>query len=488
MATNASIYGNVQQQQPLDPLAIQGKVLQLRALQDESTLRALTQRLRTREIDRVDRDFDRDEQLDRAFRDATGPDGVVDRARVLANVPGARIPGVQQQFAELDKTNLTAGAQRASMDKTQLEMQLKRIDARGAALGSLINAPDLSHEKVISTLAGLVQQGVITQGEGFQATRSLPSHPSQLRQYLIQQNLQVMSAAERLKASLPQIELRDTGKAITPLDINPLTNPNPQPLAKTTTPGEDLQANTTRRGQDITDSRERALAAGTVTYLPQEDGSYVALPNRPGVGPGGVIRSTPVLAPGAGMRPLQGKPSESQAKEIMAINQQKPILERGIDLARTVPSAFSFPRGLAMDVPYGESAAGRFDNPKEQEARAYVFNQVSKIILERSGTAATASEQKRIRSFMPNDTDNAEQIVSKLTAFQQYLQDLETGTKASRSRVDTDGAGPIATGGPGVGARGGAAAPRAPTGAPTLQNFEIPGDINDMIRAANGGK
>jgi hypothetical protein len=48
-----------------------------------------------------------------------------------------------------------------------------------------------------------------------------------------------MTAAERLKAMLPQVEYKSNGKTQLPVDINPLTNANPQPITMTTTPGED---------------------------------------------------------------------------------------------------------------------------------------------------------------------------------------------------------------------------------------------------------
>jgi len=319
-------------------------------------------------------------------------------------------------------------------------------------------------------LSQLARDGVISPGEGFQATRSLPSHPSQLRQYLIQQNLQVMTAAERLKASLPQVELRDTGKAITPIDVNPLTNPVPQPLPKTTTPGEDLQAGTTRRGQDMTDTRERALAANSVTYQQRDDGSFVALPNRPAPG---VVRAQQVVTP-EGMQPLRGKPSESQAKALMEVNRMRAVISGGLQAAINNPTAFSYGRGLANVVPTGESLAGRLETDAETQARSYVFNNVSAVINERAGAAQSAQELARLRGFLPADTDNAKQVENKMRGFLQYLDDIEAGTRMPRS-VNPGATPPAAPG---------SAPPAAPTrpGAPAPINFEIPNDVDAILR------
>jgi hypothetical protein len=107
-----------------------------------------------------------------------------------------------------------------------------------------------------------------------------------------------------------------------------------------------------------------------------------------------------------------------------------------------------------------------------------VFNQVSLLMLERAGTAASKSEEARVMSFMPAYTDNAEQIKDKLVAFQQYLQDLETGTKQPRTRADNDGAGPLA----------GGAAPAAPGAPPAALPFTIPEDINSILSGLPGSK
>jgi hypothetical protein len=105
-------------------------------------------------------------------------------------------------------------------------------------------------------------------------------------------------------------------------------------------------------------------------------------------------------------------------------------VDGALEAVDKTPSAFSMGRGMAtMAGPIPESVAGRFDNDAERQARSYVFNNVSKVINERAGAAQSAQELARLRSFLPAETDNADQIKSKLKAFKTYLSDMEAGTR-----------------------------------------------------------
>jgi hypothetical protein len=137
---------------------------------------------------------------------------------------------------------------------------------------------------------------------------------------------------------------------------------------------------------------------------------------------------------GADGKPLSPKLSSEQSKDITAINQQRATIEGAIADVTKNKSAFSFGRGIAQNVPYGESIAGRFEKPEDTQARAYVFNNVSAVIKERAGTAQSAQELSRLNSFLPATTDNADQIISKLNGFKQYLNDYEKGTRVPTSK------------------------------------------------------
>jgi hypothetical protein len=141
--------------------------------------------------------------------------------------------------------------------------------------------------------------------------------------------------------------------------------------------------------------------------------------------------ASPIMAGG---KPLETKLSSEQNKDILAINQQRATVNGAIADVQANKSAFGFGRGVAQSLPYGESIAGRFETPEQTQARAYVFNNVSAVIKERAGTAQSAQELTRLNSFLPATTDTADQIISKLKGFNQYLDDLEKGTRQPTSK------------------------------------------------------
>jgi hypothetical protein len=140
-------------------------------------------------------------------------------------------------------------------------------------------------------------------------------------------------------------------------------------------------------------------------------------------------QAQPVM--GAGGQAIAPKLTSEQSKDITAVNQQRATIDGAIADVEKNKSAFSFGRGVAQNLPYGESIAGRFENTQDTQARAYVFNNVSSVIKERAGTAQSAQELQRLNSFLPATTDNADQIISKLKGFKQYLNDLEKGTRVN---------------------------------------------------------
>jgi hypothetical protein len=145
--------------------------------------------------------------------------------------------------------------------------------------------------------------------------------------------------------------------------------------------------------------------------------------------------ATPLL--GADGKPLSPKLSADQSKEITSINQQKSVINSALDLVQQNPKAFSFARGAAVALPFGETLAGRTETAPETEARSAVFNIVSKVINERAGAAQSAQELKRLNAFLPSEFDNAKKIQDKLTGFNKYLEEQEKGVRAPTSKVFT---------------------------------------------------
>jgi hypothetical protein len=144
--------------------------------------------------------------------------------------------------------------------------------------------------------------------------------------------------------------------------------------------------------------------------------------------------ATPIMAGG---QPLTPKLGPEQSKDITAINQQKAVISSALQLVKDNPTAFSFVRGAAVALPFGETIAGRTETSAETEARSAVFNIVSKVINERAGAAQSAQELKRLNAFLPSELDNAKKIEDKLKGFNKFLEEQEKGTRAPTSKPFT---------------------------------------------------
>jgi hypothetical protein len=164
---------------------------------------------------------------------------------------------MQAKRVGIQKDQAQTGNYTSETAKRDYDIQVAKLDRLNGAFAGLLNKPNLTHDDFIGATSDLVNQGILTPDQGAAAVRNLPGDPAQLRGVVIQRALQGMTAAERLKAMLPQVEYKSNGKTQLPVDINPLTNANPQPITMTTTPESDQSNATTLRGQTLTDNRAR---------------------------------------------------------------------------------------------------------------------------------------------------------------------------------------------------------------------------------------
>lgn len=207
---------------------------------------------------------------------------------------------------------------------------------------------------------------------------------------------------------------------------------NPKDIKPSGPKAGDLQE-VKKDGKIITyrhDGKEWVVLASSPQFKPDERRPRTQYdPDRGGI----VDLDTAAFTPATqGGRPIAAKMPESQKKELADIEAQLAVVKGGLEAARKTPSAFGTARGLAtLSGTLAESTAGKFDSPEERQSRAYVYNTVSKVINERAGAAQSAQELARLRSFLPAETDDSEQIQDKFIGFQKYLEDL----RGARSRV-----------------------------------------------------
>jgi hypothetical protein len=231
---------------------------------------------------------------------------------------------------------------------------------------------------------------------------------------------------------LPKNVRQDAGGTILTIQDNPMLPGYGQPIAGAAIPKTATIGERTAQGQlGLAQKRfefDKTNAGQAVTYQQDANGNIVALPTK--VRPGDIPRGRTVAAPGEGMLPMAGKPSEAAAKETASLNQQNAIVKGALDAIEKNPNAFGTARGLAggaLGETFGARAVG--ETPEETQARSFLFNVVSGVIKERAGTAQSAGEQATLNRFLPTTTDNANELTAKLKGFQDYLKSRESAGK-----------------------------------------------------------
>ncbi|MFA7279606.1 MAG: hypothetical protein WC100_05885 [Sterolibacterium sp.] len=381
----------VQQQ---DPLEQYGKSLTLKNLMGQGELQSM-------QMNKAKRDM-ADEEMYREAVKASG--GSLEKL-----IPELTGRGLGRQAMDAQGKLMTNKKTEADYNKTRIQTQLEQAKYLRDRLAG------------VRDQAGYDQWRQEGAAMGAQVVNSAPEvfDPNFQQQ-------QILTADKFLERMTPKYERVDLGGKVQVIDVNPFTNPSIKGTAldKTATPGDLMTDKRTRdegaanrgvtiRGQNLTDTRARET--GGRSYDSERG---VVVDTKTGT-------AVPVTMGGA---PLPGKLSESQRKELSSIDSQTSQIEAALKSVDANKDAFSFTRGMAtMAGGLPETLAGRLDTDSQRQARSYVFNVVSKVINERAGAAQSAQELARLRSFLPAEADNAEQIKSKLEAFKGYLSDSRAG-------------------------------------------------------------
>jgi len=415
MPIDASIYGQIQQFKPESQVNQLANVLQIQGAQQANQLNQL----------KMD-EYQRGVQEQNALRSLLGTQGFDIskpewQQKLVSTSPTKGMEFVKQHLEGI-KTKTEA-------DAKSFDLANKRYSAYKTTLGSLANDPALSKDKVLAAGQELVNMGILTPEMFAQTSAGLPDDPAQLKIKLTEGLKSQLTPEQIFTVFSPKVTTVDNGQQIYRVDDNPNSPTFGQkigaaPVQKVATPGEQLSAQTARRGQDMVDARSRETANAARTQVVETPDGVML-----------VDKGTGVARPAATMdgKPVSGKQPESVKKELMSIGQQRSIIQGALDAVDATPSAFSFSRGMYGKTALGETLAGRGETPEQTQARAYVFNNVSRVINERAGAAQSAQELARLNTFLPADTDSPQQIKNKLIGFQKYLADLEAGTTGKPS-------------------------------------------------------
>jgi len=259
MPVDANIALNGGQQ--FDPVAAMAKAASLKNLMGAQQLQGL-------QIQQAQRENDQAQSLADVYRTALNPDGTLNRQQALTNAAqnglGAKIPGMQKQWLDTDVAQADLAHKKAQASELDAKTQAQRLSTISSTMAQLASNPNVTHQDVYNTLASLSKSDPNNAPPEMlaQFARNLPGDPAQLRQHLLTIGL---NAEQRLKALTPQLQTVNLGGTEKLVDTNTLTNPvaNGQSFQKTVTPGEVLQANTSRANNRDTIAAENLRSGVT---------------------------------------------------------------------------------------------------------------------------------------------------------------------------------------------------------------------------------
>ncbi len=123
---------------------------------------------------------------------------------------------------------------------------------------------------------------------------------------------------------------------------------------------------------------------------------------------------------GAGKPTTGGTQGMAGLKKLRAVNDAQ---LKGI--ARIESELRKYPAAVGLRMAGGDAINQRMD-PKGRLVRSAIANVGSMIYHDRSGAAVTVSEDKRLRPFIPKETDTPETVYDKLASLAQFIRDENT--------------------------------------------------------------
>ncbi len=252
MGPDASIYSMIRPPERLPgPLDQYGAMMQLRALAGANDLNELQRRKLTDDLSE-----------ETAFKSAIA-DWV--KAGGTGEVPAAAMAASPTRFTALEKARADTHKSRAELLTKDRENFIAFANEDRKLLPTI---KDDAGWQAYMKLQSQRVQSLVTPEMRNVAMQHIGQAPATYNPEWIRSA--VLSAEEQFK---PKVEKVDVGGRIEMVDTNPFTNQGilKTQFAKTTTPGEQLSAQTTQRGQDLVDARTRDTNTATAARNVRED-------------------------------------------------------------------------------------------------------------------------------------------------------------------------------------------------------------------------
>lgn len=364
--------------------------------------------------------------------------------------------GRKKTEAEVGEITARTGKLGAETADQQWKTMKARVDAASGFVSTLLARPNVTHQDVMSAITDLVGRRIIEPDEGAAMARGLPGDPAALRGWLVQKGLETQTAKDRLEATMPRLQEVDTGGAKQFVDVNPITRgAAPTTFKKTATPDAVLSAETTRRGQNMTDARAREANALTragqdsaVTWQQDSNGNFVALPARLPAGQTAGVQ--PVQALGPDGKPVRGKGgdlTDAQSKALLFGGRMREadaalnaLAAAGTQSPSRIKQAVE---GLPLAGPaLGAAANATVATPAQQQVEQAQRDFINAVLRRESGAVIADSEFDNARKqYFPAIGDSPQVIAQKAANRQRAIAlMLEEVPQARRGAIDATAA------------------------------------------------
>lgn len=187
---------------PLNPLEMLGNVANVQNLMNQNKL--------------FNQQYQTNVGLGQIYKEAINPQtGQLDTSKVNALISGN--PNVTLALPQAIQNSQEAAQRNIQLDMAKVDQAQKHIQAMANYTSELLALPHPSSNDVASTIGHALSSGLVSQPEAIQFWSNLPRDQAgnidegKIPQFLQQQQMQIMSAGERLNAISPPPDAVNTG-------------------------------------------------------------------------------------------------------------------------------------------------------------------------------------------------------------------------------------------------------------------------------------
>jgi len=336
--------------------------------------------------------------------------------------------GSQEKEAELQSKYIPLIAQ-ALLQRQMQSLQIQQSQTKlmgewdstltNAATNLLAQQGPITHQDLIGAISAPVQQGLVPPQMALRWLQNAPGDPAALRPYLTQKMAGAQNPEAKFKSLTPQIEYKDTGSGIQPVNVNAMSGPTPlgpvnaPQVGKTLSPAEAVKIEETPHGKMVVSyvtGKSAPVGTPDAAAIIRETQGLLA------AGPGGAAQ--PPVG-GAPTRSLELNPAmekanvasaEDFAKEQAALNSRVDALQDvQMRLGKLRELQTQFRSGATSEVrataaAYAKDIASLFGMPKMAQGLADGIAQGKLEALQEFQKLAVQGAMENLKSAMASST------------------------------------------------------------------------------------